>query len=191
MKKIIIFFIILLRTFVAALPLLIDPIAAILIDFLIDAWDSLFMKKVLKMSRLNIYFLDKTLDFLFLIGLEAAVFRSDMPIKLFLLFLFVYRAIAHIIFYFNRNFKIFIYFPNFFEFFTLFFLAVYKFKTNISSFDLFWVIPVSFLIIFFKIWNEYMLHKNNYSVYDSIFLPFMRNLKYFRMGDNYIYKEGK
>lgn len=156
-----------------ALVFLIPPIWAIIANILIDYLDGPFYKHYLKVPNVRAQYYDKFWDYLYYVALLIIIFRLRLAAAPLLVFLFAFRTVGEFIFFVTGNKKIFVYFPNFFEYFVFGVLLVYKFNWGIDV-----QIVLFGLIIVYRIWNEIFLHRNNKTFFHEFWLPLFRFLRF-------------
>ncbi len=154
MNNFLYFFIILLRILSAPL-IFILPLQSIILSVFLDIIDGDFACKVV--TKKNYQLIDKNLDLWWFINILIYSFINYPNYKTYLLILFLYRLIGQLIFYFNHNRKVLMFFPNFFEwiFFLIFFGKNYY--------------PFTLIVFLAKILQEWFLHIANLSIKEIIF----------------------
>lgn len=155
----------------------INPILAIIINIALDSWDGTFYEYFLKIKKDVYQFHDKLLDYIYYMGLMVMAVNLHITFLPLIIFLFIYRTVGQFIFFFKGNREIFIYFPNFFEYFILGILVVdvVEAKQMFSGIDLMY--PVLSVIFLFKFWHEVWLHHQKRSVVREIWIPFYQSLQ--------------
>ncbi len=143
------------------------PLPAILLSFFLDGIDGEFAsRKALTLAEYEYY--DKALDLWWYTNavLFSSFYFSDSPfIKYFLLLLFVYRLIGEVIFFKLNTRRILFWFPNFFEFFFVyFFIARYL----PILWEQPWVSVISISLVGGKLFQEWWLHIAKLSTYEQI-----------------------
>ncbi|EKE14716.1 MAG: hypothetical protein ACD_12C00328G0001, partial [uncultured bacterium] len=106
------YFIVILRILVAPL-IFIWPLLSIILSVFLDLIDADFAHKI--MSKKLYQLIDKNLDLWWFINIIIYIFINFPEYKIYLLFLFIYRLIGQLIYYFSKNRGVLLYFPNFFE----------------------------------------------------------------------------
>ena len=173
-EKYFILFLISLCRFIGILILfVINPITAILINIVIDFADGPLYKYYFKFSRKMAQYFDKLWDYIYYIALMVLIINLNLQMWWILFILFIYRSVGEIIFFINGNKKIFIYFPNIFEYYTLGFLFIKKLQ-EITFINSYMIISIFIMITIFKIWNEIFLHKQNNTFFEIFWLPLFR-----------------
>lgn len=148
---------ILLRIAFAPL-ILIWPLQAIIVSFLLDLFDADFAHYIV--SKKQYQLIDKVLDTWVYIFELILAWRLFPDFKLLLLLLFIWRLIGVILFFFNSYRWLFVIFGNYFEiaFFVLYFKIVFI-NINITLIN-------AFLI---KLFNEWFIHVADFSIRENFF----------------------
>jgi hypothetical protein len=160
-----------IRLLGVALVFIFSPILAIVLNILIDYLDGPVYKHYLKVASKKAQYYDKFWDYAYYIALLILIVNIKPMAWQLLVALFFYRSIGELAFFVTGNKKVFIYFPNFFEYITLgVFIAS---STKISIFSQ----AVMFSgIVSFRIWNEIFLHRDNKTFFAVFWLPLFRHL---------------
>lgn len=151
-------------------PLLIffQPMAAIIINYLIDCWDGLVFNK-LNYSIKTYRFIDQIADFYWLtiILLYLILKRPEPTFFYSFLFFFVWRLAGVIIFFINRKENHFIFFPNVAE--HIFWIYVISTVFNLPLLIKFPLWGIIILIITaIKVFDEYLIHQKRFSLLNMI-----------------------
>lgn len=165
------YFVVILRILVAP-SIFVWPLLSIILSVFLDLIDADFAHKI--MSKKLYQLIDKNLDLWWFINIIIYVFINIPEYKIYLLFLFIYRLIGQLIYYFSKNRKVLLFFPNFFEWvFILIFFGKNYFPSILEG-----KIYVLILIIIFivKIFQEWFLHTANLSIRED-FLKIKRSWK--------------
>ncbi|PIP62556.1 hypothetical protein COW98_03360 [Candidatus Roizmanbacteria bacterium CG22_combo_CG10-13_8_21_14_all_35_9] len=152
------YLIIFLRILSAPL-ILIWPTTAIILSFSLDVIDADFAHYVVSKKQYQI--IDKALDFWVFLYEMILAWQLFPVFRNFLLFLFLWRMIGTLIFYFTGERKLFLIFANYFEnaFFVIFF------RNYIPKINLYFLIGISFII---KLFQEWFIHVADLSVREDI-----------------------
>lgn len=133
------------------------PLLTIILVFLLDMADgNFYLQWDIKRSLYNM--IDKSLD-LFWYTVSIYYTYLNLPYFQLLLALYVLRLVGHITFYFGRNEKMFLYFPNFYEN-VFIFIVVAKTVPSLSGYlvtPLFYYVLIILSII--KMVQELLIHK--------------------------------
>ena len=175
-KRAVLVIIFIARIGAIALLFLINPALAILVNILLDYADGPLYKYYLKIPPLQAQYLDKSLDYLYYIALLTLIFIERLTVWPLLLLLFLLRTAGEIFFFVTGEKQIFIYFPNFFEYFTLVFFLIKAIDPALLSASLNWVALLLLTATWFRVWNEYFLHKEGRTFFQVIWLPIFRSL---------------
>lgn len=165
------YLIFLLRIFVALL-IFVWPLLSIILSVFLDLIDADFAYRV--MSKKLYQFIDKNLDLWWYINIIIYSFFYYPDYKTYLLILFIYRLIGQLIYYFNRNRRTLLFFPNFFEWiFILIFFGENYFPSILKD-ETYLIISLTIFII--KIFQEWFLHFADMSIRED-FLKIKRDWK--------------
>ena len=175
-KTVVLILIFTVRLLAISLLFLVNPITAIVINIITDYADGPLYKHYLKTSALRAQYYDKILDYLYYIGLLFLAFSHLTTVIPLLLLLFVYRTIGEAVFYATGNKRVFVYFPNFFEYFTLGFFILKAIDPVVITTSLNWIAILFLVITWFRVWNESFLHKDNKTFFKAFWLPLFRRL---------------
>lgn len=165
-----------IRLSVISLLFLINPITAIIINIIADYADGPLYKYYLKIPPLRAQYYDKILDYIYYVGLLTLVISQKTVVLPFLLLLFIFRTVGEFIFFITGNKRIFVYFPNFFEYFTLGFFITQAIDPTAITSSLNWIALLLLVITWFRVWNESFLHKENKTTFQVFWLPLLRSL---------------
>lgn len=135
-----------------------NPILGIFLSMFLDVLDW-FILSFGRIKREDYDRIDKPLDYIQYLFLIPILFNT--PIFNFYIFLLLYRTFGYIFVRLTKNEKLFIFFPNFAEYYALAYLLINEYDINLSlySFELF----ISLFLL--KIFQEYWIHikPNSYS----------------------------
>lgn len=146
------FYVLIILIRLAAITLIIFyPLEGILISILLDLLDGWFWA-FSGLPKSKYHEIDKPIDYL--THCFELVAASRTVIFYPLLVLFLYRSIGHLIYWFTKNKRVFIFFPNLFEYFFIIYLVIERFRLDISIFD--WRIIAA--LILFKLCQEIYVH---------------------------------
>lgn len=137
--------------FAAALGIFIHPLAGMLASFFMDWFDSYLLIQWAGFSREEYHALDKNLDQVWSIVMLVAGFAT--PYWLLLSILYLYRLLGHVVYLKTCDTRIFLLFPNVFEFAFLWFVAFAPWST--AHFDMWHSLIV---LTALKLIQEVILH---------------------------------
>lgn len=145
------------------------PILTIVMVILLDTADgNFYLQWNIKRTLYNT--IDKSLD---LLWYTVSVYYAylNLPYFQLLLALYLLRLAGHLVFYFSKNEKIFLYFPNFYENVLIFIVVA----TAIPKFSSFLVIPVFYYVVLIlgilKMIQELLVHTRKYLAFVNSYLP--------------------
>lgn len=164
MNKLIYFFIIFFRLLSAPL-IFISPLSAIILSVFLDIIDADFAYQVISKKKYEL--IDKNLDLWWFINIMIYSALNFPDYKIYLLFLFIFRAIGQLIYYLTNSRRILIFFPNFFEWiFFLIFIGKNYFPIILTTQN---YILISLSIVIIKIIQEWFLHVADLSIKEIVF----------------------
>lgn len=168
---------IILRLSAISLLFFIDPIIAIAINMFLDAIDGPIYEHYLGIDGTQYQLQDKFLDLAYYIGLFVLVLNLQLPATPMLVFLFGYRLVGQLIFFYTKKREIIVYFPNLFEYFVLSFLVLGAIKEHHlwPQFDL--TYPLLFCVTVGKIIHEITLHRYKQTIFLTVVRPAYRWFK--------------
>ena len=160
-------------------PLLVffQPMAAIIINYLIDCWDGLIFNK-LNYSIKTYRFVDQIADFYWLtIIFLYLILKNPEPTFFYsFIFFFVLSLAGVTVFFANRKENHFIFFPNVAEHLFWIYVVSKVFNTpQLIEFPIFGIIILFLTII--KIFDEYLIHQKNFSLLNTIMRKKILNWK--------------
>jgi len=160
-----------------ALLFFINPLLAAFLNMVLDASDGPLYKYFLKIPPLRAQFYDKSLDYLYYLGLMALAWHLNLPGLWLLTILLLYRSLGQLIFLVTRDRKWFVYFPNFFEYAVLALLVLRQWRLEawlaMPLFDL----SLALAIFLFKVWHETFLHRQQQTFFVFFWLPIFKFLR--------------
>lgn len=137
------------------------PLEAILINLFLDMLDGEFAsRKALTQEEYEV--IDKIIDlWWYSVVLIYALVVYGVYSRIFLL-LYIYRFVGEIAYFITRKRIVLFYFPNLFEntFLLVFF---YRYFTSLNLFDSRYLYTYISVAFFLKLFQEYILHINNFS----------------------------
>lgn len=137
----------------AAAAIVISPIIGMIASLFLDWFDSYLLIQKAGITRKQYHVIDKNIDQIWsLVMLGVGVFS---PYKTLLVRLFVFRLIGHGIYSATHNTRVFLFFPNVFEFVFLWFVALSPWLSRFNN-RYFW--PMFGLLCVLKMVQEYALH---------------------------------
>lgn len=165
----------------AALYIIIHPLAGMLLCFFLDWFDAYLLIQHAKLSREEYHALDKNIDQLWSVIMLLVGFST--PFRWVFLFLFMYRLFGHVLYLHLNDTRVFLFFPNVFEFAFLWFVALAPWGTLAVDYRIALVFHTVLKLIqevaLHHIWPKKLLSmKYNRRVYH----PWLRALGWNRLG---------
>lgn len=137
----------------AATAIVISPIIGMIASLFLDWFDSYLLIQRAGITRKQYHTIDKNIDQIWsLVMLGVGIFS---PYKTLLVRLFVFRLIGHGIYSVTHNTRVFLFFPNVFEFVFLWFVALSPWLSRFNN-RYFWLVFSALFVL--KVAQEYVLH---------------------------------
>ncbi len=137
----------------AALSILFLPFAGMVASFFMDWFDAYLLIQRAGISREQYHTLDKNLDQVWSVVMLVAGFTT--PYRTLLVVLFVYRLVGHAVYVWRDDTRVFLFFPNVFEFAFFWFVALAPWLASFSAHNLWDVLAV---LTGMKLVQEVSLH---------------------------------
>lgn len=157
MTKILIGFIFFLK-FYLPLLYLVYPFQASWVNFVLDTTDGDILIP-LGLDPDNYQIWDKGADFITYLMMFLAGFALKWEIRRTILYLFIFRSIGQVLFFITGSDRVFFFFPNFLE--PLFMVySLLRFIDERRAYARYkrYLLPIWFVIISYKMWNEWNIH---------------------------------
>lgn len=168
---------------IGALFIFFQPLIGIIISYFLDWFDSYLLIQRAGISRAQYHMLDKNLDEFWSVIMLIVGWHT--PFVGLLAGLFVYRLIGHLVYLATNDTRIFLLFPNVFDFVFLWFVALRPW-VSVASAMYFWQVII--VLTGLKVIQEIVLHwiwparlrymKKHWHGYS----PFLRSLGWRRLG---------
>lgn len=137
----------------AAMFIFFQPLVGMLASFFMDWFDAYLLIQRAGISRKQYHVLDKNLDQVWSVVMLIAGWNT--PYRMVLAVLFVYRLLGHAVFLVSHDTRIFLFFPNVFEFAFFWFVALLPWVGTFSVHNS-WLILI--LLTMLKMVQEVTLH---------------------------------